>query len=67
MRDEDKPEVGEFIEIPVWQVTGCVMAVEAAIFDSENSFVVALQEDPEDEEPAQWRKYRLEPGQFTII
>ena len=60
----ERPDVGDFITIPAWNITGCVMAVLAADFGSDEAFTVLLQESPD---APTTRAYRLEPHEYVIL
>ena len=59
-------EVGDFIDIPAWDTTGCVMALGPATLGSPEAIEIRLQETPDAPEPA-WRRYRLEPHEYRIV
>lgn len=55
--------VGDFIQIPAWQVEGLVTAVGPSDTGSDDSITVLLQERPDGPE----RRYRLEPHEYEVI
>lgn len=57
-------EVGDFIEIPAWRVTGCVMGIEAAPIGSDECIDVYLQERPD--QTCRFKRYRLEPSEYVV-
>lgn len=57
-----KLQVGDFINVPAWETSGQVIAVEAAHHSSDEAQRVLLQDAPE----AAGRWYTLEPGEFEI-
>ncbi len=56
-------EVGDFVSIPAWRIEGMVTAVRPATTGSDDAIEVFVQERPDGPE----RRYRLEPGQFTVV
>ena len=58
--------VGDFIDIPAWAATGCVMSLQPATQGSEDAIEIRLQESP-DAPPDAWRRYRLEPHEYRIV
>ena len=56
--------VGEFVYIPAWHVTGCVIAERPASLGSEAAVEVLVEAKPEDPRP---RWYRLEPAEFEVL
>ena len=63
--DNKALKTGEFITVPAWNVTGCVLDVQCATLGSDDAITVTLQEHP-DQDPKDARKYRLEPDQYTL-
>jgi len=63
---DNKVQVGDFIEVPAWQTFGMVHEVKASMFGSDESITVLLQEHP-DQPTRNWRYYRLEPSEYSII
>ena len=61
----EAPEVGDFIDIPTWNATGCVMVIEPSM-SCGFEFDVLLQERP-DAPSNQWRLYRLNRDQFYVL
>ena len=59
-------EVGDFIDIPAWDATGCVMAIGPATLGSPDAIEVRLQESPDAPADA-WRCYRLEPDEYRVV
>jgi hypothetical protein len=59
---------GDFIEIPAWAVTGCVMRVDAdhSGLGSLDALDVLVQESPDAPADA-WRRYRLEPDEYRVL
>lgn len=57
--------VGEFIHVPAWSATGCVMSVSEAPIGSEETISILLQEYP-DQPSSDWKRYYLEPGSFEF-
>jgi hypothetical protein len=57
-------EVGDFIEVMAWRVTGCVVELGTPMHGAEDAIRVLLMESPEDE-VGRW--YHLEPGQFKVV
>jgi hypothetical protein len=58
-------EEGDFIRIPVWNVSGQVVSVDwdhSGLAESEDGIVIMLQRKPE----AEPRRYRLEPGSYVV-
>lgn len=60
---QDALLVGEFVTIPAWSVTGCVIDQRAATLGSEQAVEVLVQARPEDPTP---RWFRLEPTEFSV-
>lgn len=58
-----KIELGEFIEIPAWNVIGVVIDIEPARYGSDYAQRVLVLTDPEDE-TGTW--FHLEPDQFVF-
>ena len=57
-----KIEIGDFITIPAWAVTGQVIAIEDAYMGTEASQRVLVQDKP----GARGQWYHLEPSEFTF-
>lgn len=58
------PEVGDFIEVAEWGLTGCVMAIELRNLHSPDSeFIIDLQESPEQE--SGFRRYCIPKDLIT--
>jgi hypothetical protein len=62
----DIPTVGDFIEIPAWEVEGCIINIRAAMFGSDAAIEVLLQTYP-DQPAAKCRWYRLEPSEYRVL
>jgi hypothetical protein len=57
-------DLGDFIYIPAWGMTGCVIGIRPSMLGSEQSQSVLLQQVPDDPQPV-W--YRLEPDEFEVV
>jgi hypothetical protein len=66
MTTKPKLEVEDFIEIPAWNVFGCVLSVKPSMMGSEDSVTVLLQESP-DQPEHEMRSYRLEPDEYVVL
>lgn len=56
-------QIGDFINVTAWGVTGQVVDAESAWFGSDNAQRVLVQECP----GRDGRWYHLEPGQFSFV
>lgn len=58
-------EVGDFIEIPAWNVTGMVTSVDwdRSGFGTDASISITLQESPDGPE----HRYRMEPNEYRLL
>jgi hypothetical protein len=58
--------IGDFIEVPAWNVTGCIVDMRPATLGSDNAIEVRLQHTPHQSEHG-WRWYRLEPTEYIAL
>lgn len=58
-------QVGDFITVPAWGVTGMVMNIKSSYIGPEGSIDVLLQHDVDEPSPI-WQWYRLTPGTYTV-
>lgn len=56
--------VGEFVSIPAWNVTGCVINQRPAMFGTDAAVEVLVEAKPDDPRP---RWYRLEPSEYEVL
>jgi hypothetical protein len=58
--------IGDFIEVPAWNVTGCIVDMRPATLGSDDAIEVRLQHAPDEDERG-WRWYRLEPSEYEVL
>lgn len=62
---EKNIEIGDFIEVPVWNTIGCVIDKEIPYMGSEDAQRVFVNTDPEDAGVGSW--FNLEPESFNFV
>lgn len=58
-------EIGDFIEVPAWNIYGCVTDKEIPYMGTEDAQRVFVNTDPNDSKIGSW--FNLEPEGFNFI
>ena len=58
--------VGDYIEIPSWDLCGRTLDVRPSVMGSQEAVIVLIQEYP-DQPLDRCQRYRLEPGQWRLL
>lgn len=57
--------IGDFVEVPAWDVIGCVMEMRPPTMGSDDAKEIRLQLDCDAPE-SEWKWFRVEPGEYRV-